>query len=199
MNAGWLFALFVVVFILVINWERITAPKRKAKVAEAIARGRRTSGLVVAVKSGSQKQFDSTDASGDPRHFLRLTYRDPNTGEQMTVHHIVPSYEPNVPESISVTGATAIDLGRLGEKIGEMVHYRKELELQGLPKDEADRLAMDFAVEKSRGATVGEEDDNGYLTLAKPVVVDVYVHKTAPSKNGIVVVFPDAPELVPEH
>jgi hypothetical protein len=48
-------------------------------------------------------------------------------------------------------------------------------------------------------ATVGGPDKYGFVKLAEPVDVDVYLHDAAPTRDGIHVVFKKLPERVLKH
>lgn len=192
-------SIFVGFLVLWFGWGRIKTAKQKAKIAEVISRGRHATGLIGAVKSSAQSRSEQVGDTSDTRLFVRLTYRHPNTGESTTSVHTVPLSTPNLPTSITTTGSVVTDLELLGKRFAEMKAYRHELESQGLSKDEADKAMMDFTLQKTHEATVGEEDEHGYLTLTEPVEVDVYLHQSAPSKDGVHIVFRKSQELALSH
>jgi hypothetical protein len=188
--------MFTVLFGLSIVFGKLRSKKQDKVITEVMNRGKRTTGRIIAVKTFSARRRHSVIDRADLLLLVRLEYRDPYTGRTSLAHHVFSMNLSNVPREIKSIGSLVTDVGDVRNYIGEVMAYRKELEAQGYAKSDVDQMVMAHAQERTTGAIVGEEEEYGYVNLAKPVDVTVYLHKLAPSGDGIYIVFPEADDAL---
>ena len=181
-----LIAAVIVIILISFIVGRAKKAKLRAQIAEVISNGRYTVGQIVAVLASSEATSTAS---------VYLSYRDPTTGNSQLVRHQINLNAENVPLSIRTTCSCIADLGDVRRNFSEMTAHRKELESQGYYKDEVDEMMMNLAEERST-LTVGGPDKYGFVKLAEPVDVDVYLHDLAPTRDGIHVVFKRSSERV---
>lgn len=176
--------LCVIVAIVIVSTVR--GSQRKRGIAKTIAEGVVAHGLLVAV----QAPFSSTSS----RQYAlgRVWYFDPTAGIEVTIEHVFDGNSGMPPALYSIATGT-MNLGVLGRRIQEQLKYRRQLEAQGLAKDEVDSLMIQEALEiagSAPGGINGVEGPGGYMQLPEPVPVRVHLRSSANKNCRVVVTFP---------